>query len=237
MNNDPVTRGAMLLAIALAGGAAVAAEPKLPELNLRYAVAWGGIQLGDAVITLKAEGGADCYRYESLTEPAGIVRMFYGRPREISEFCIKGGVVVPRKFTFRNPKDDDESFTLEFEPGKVKAGDGAVREVPANAQDRFGIQQAVRLWVLQHLTDEPGAQSVEFTMVDDRRVRAYRFAITGRETVSVPAGKFEAVVVQRIGSKKRSTRFWLGATRDYMPVKVEQLRDGKVELRLTLKNG
>ena len=230
-------RACAALLVLLASGTAVAAEPKLPDLNLRYAVSWKGIQLGDAIITLKAEGGADCYRYESLTEPVGLVRMFYGKPREISEFCIRNGAVVPKKFSFRNPKNDDDDFTLEFEPGKVRAGDGTAREVPANSQDRFGIQQAVRLWVLQHLKDEAGAQSVEFTMVDDHRVRNYRFQITGRETVTVPAGKFDAVVVQRIGSKSRSTRFWLGTTRDYMPVKVEQLHDGKVELRLTLREG
>jgi len=228
-------RARVLLLVLLAAGAASAAEPQLPELNLRYAVSWKGIGLGDAIITLKPEGGADCYRYESLTDPAGLVRMFYGKPRETSDFCIRHNAVVPKRFSFHNPKHDDESFTLEFEPGKVRGADGAVREVPANVQDRLGIQQAVRLWVLEHLKDEPGTQSVEFSLVDDRRVRAYRFQITGRETVSVPAGRFDAIVVQRVGSKSRSTRFWLGATRDYMPVKVEQIHNGSVELRLTLR--
>lgn len=228
----------------LAAGAATAApdssprgqaEPKLPELDLHYAVAWKGISLGEAAITLKPEGGADCYRYESVTDPIGLVRMFYGKPRETSDFCLQNGAVVPKRFAFKNPKDDSESFTLEFEPGKVRDADGKVREVPANVQDRFGIQQAVRLWVLQHLDDEPGKATAEFAMVDDRKVRAYQFVITGRETVEVPAGKFDAIVVQRIGSKTRSSKFWLGASRDYMPVKVEQIHNGSVELRMVLK--
>ena len=56
-------RAAFALGAALACGAAAAppddaarapAEPKLPELNLTYAVAWRGMGLGSAVITLAA---------------------------------------------------------------------------------------------------------------------------------------------------------------------------------------
>jgi hypothetical protein len=237
-----------LLALALACGAAVAAaapdtgtrgqaEPVLPELHLKYDVTWRGMGLGSATITLKARGEAGCYRYESLTEPIGLVRMFYGRPRETSDFCVRGGRVVPRRFEYHQPKGDD-SFTLEFDAaaGKVRGGAKGERDLPADAQDRFGIQQAVRLWVLENLQAEPGARSAGFSMVDDRRVRNYRFAITGREAVQVPAGRFDdAVLVQRVDDPKKSVRFWLAPARDYMPVKVEQVKDGKVELRMVLR--
>ena len=230
-------RIALVLALALAAGTAAAAEPKLPELHLTYGVTWRGMGLGSAVITLKAKGEEDCYRYESLTEPAGFVRMFYGKPRETSDFCVRGGRVVPQRFEFDNPRGDD-SFTLEFDVanGTVRGGRKSVRDIPADAQDRFGLQQAVRLWVLEHLKDAPGAQTVEYAMVDDRRVKRYRFAITGREPVEVPAGRFEdAVLVQRVDDKKKTTKFWLAPSRDYMPVKVEQVRKGTTELRMVLR--
>jgi len=230
-----VTRALALLA-GLLCVAAHAAEPQLPNLRLSYAVTWKNIHLGDATITLKAEGGPDCYRYESLTDPVGLVRMFYGKPRETSEFCIKGGRVVPRRFAFLNPKDDSESFTLEFDTaaGKVTGKDGKVRDIPENAQDRFGIQQAVRLWVLSRLeAKEPG--TVDITMVDQKRIRSYRFAITRRETIEIPAGRFETVLVQRVDHPRRTGRYWLAPNRDYMPVKVEQVKDGVVELRMVLE--
>jgi hypothetical protein len=229
-------RALIVLAALGAGASASAAEPQLPELNLRYAVTWRGMGLGNAIITLKAHGGADCYRYSSVTEPSALVRMFYGKPREVSDFCVRKGRVVPQHFEFESPKDDD--FTLEFDAaaGKVRDHDKKERELPANAQDRFGIQQAVRLWVLENLKSEPGAVTADFSMVDDRRIKKYRFAITGRETVEVPAGRFEgAVLVQRVDDKKKSIKFWLAPARDYMPVKVEQVKDGKVELRMVLR--
>lgn len=227
------TAGPLLL---LAATIATGAEPKLPELNLRYAAQWKGFDLGDILITLKPASG-DCYRYESLSEPVGLVRMFYGQPRETSEFCLSGGRVVPKRFAFRNPKRDNESFTLEFDAaaGKVRDGHGAVRDIPTDAQDRFALQQAVRLWVLEHLQAAPGAESVEFSMVDDRRIKAYRFAIAGREQIQVPAGRFDALRVERVDSASRSSKFWLAPERDYMPVKVEATKNGTTELRMVLK--
>lgn len=229
-----------LLGWAMAAGAAAAepaAEPTLPELGVTYAVTWNGIALGDAVITLKRQGGPDCYRYESVTDPVGIVKMFYGKPHEASEFCVRGGRVVPHRFVFNNPKDKDDSFLLEFDMagGKVRDGKGGVREVPPNAQDRFGLQQAVRLWVLEQVRRNGEGETVEFAMVDDRRVKTYRFAITGREQIDIPAGRFDTVVVQRVDDPKKSSKFWLAPERHYMPVKVEQIRGGDADLRMVLR--
>ena len=225
-------RAALALALlVLLSGPAGAAEPKLPELSLAYAAAWNGIKLGDILVTLKPDGTADCYRYESSSNPVGLVRMFYGKPRETSEFCVARGKVVPKHFVYER---GDDSFTLDFEPGKVKDGRGNVRDVPANAQDRFGLQQAVRLWVLEReRSQNPG--SVEFAMVDDEQVRVYRFAITGRERVELPAGAFEAVKVERVDNPNRISRFWIAPEVGWMPVKVETGRNGKVQLRMELR--
>lgn len=234
----PRGRAALVLALAIAPAPLHAEEPQLPEFRVAYAVTWNGISLGDATITLKREGGADCYRYESVTNPVGVVRMFYGRPHETSDFCVRSGRVVPQKFVFDNPKDGERSFTLEFDVagGKVRDGRGGVRDIPPNAQDRFGLQQAVRLWALARVKEkDPAGETVDFAMVDDRRVKTYRFAITGRETITIPAGRFDTIVVQRVDDPKKSSKFWIAPERDFMPIKVEQLRGGKADLRMVLR--
>ncbi|MBI3171031.1 MAG: DUF3108 domain-containing protein, partial [Hydrocarboniphaga effusa] len=151
-----------------------AAEPRLPDLQLTYSAAWNGFKLGDIIITLKPAADPDCYRYESSSDPVGLVRMFYGKPRELSEFCVRNGRVLPQRFSFVNPKDEDENFTLDFdvEAGQVKNQRGEMREIPANSQDRFGLQQAVRLWVIQH-AGKNDKETIEFAMVDDDRIRIY----------------------------------------------------------------
>lgn len=229
-------RISLLLLLSTVLAAANAAEPKLPELRLAYATTWNGISLGDVIVSLKPGESADCYRYESQSDPVGMVRMFYGKPREISEFCVRNGRVVPQRFSFVNPKNDGENFTLEFDmaAGKVRGGAGEPRDVPAIAQDRFGLQQAVRLWVIEHARKND-KETVEFAMVDDRRIRTYRFAITAYEEIEVPAGRFETVLVQRVDDPKKTSKFWLAPARDYMPVKVEQIKNGDTGLRMLLR--
>jgi hypothetical protein len=226
-------RRVLIVMAALTGGAAAAAEPKLPDLQLHYAAAWNGMNLGEIVVTLKPQGGDDCYRYESRSDPVGIVRWFYGKPHETSEFCVAGGKVVPKRFAYDSRGD---GFTLEFDlaAGKVKDGHGRSRDIPANAQDRFALQQAVRLWAIENESKkEPG--SVEFVMVDDEHVRAYRFAITARERIEIPAGKFDTVRVERVDNPRRISRYWIAPERGWMPVKVETGKDGKIQLRMELK--
>lgn len=224
-------RAALGAVLALACAAAAAAEPVLPELQLRYAASWGGTNLGQIVITLKPAEAPDCYRYESVSDPVGIVRWFYGKPREISEFCIAGGKVVPKRFEFVAR----DGFTLEFDTaaGKVRDARGRVRDIPAGAQDRFGLQQAVRLWAMANASAKEA--SAEFPMVDDERVRIYRFAITAREAIEIPAGKFDTLRIERVDNKRRVSRYWIAPERGWMPVKVESGKDGKVQLRMELK--
>ena len=230
-------RAAAALALLLAAQAAHAEEAKLTEFTATYTVSWNGISLGDATMTLKAASTPDCYVYESVTNPVGIVRMFYGSPHDLSEFCVVNGKVVPKKFQYIKSKNSNDNFVLEFDMarGKVRDQAGNERDVPPIAQDRFGMHQAVRLWLLGRLKQkDPGAEPYDVAQVDDRKIRQYRFAITGRESIEIPAGRFDTILIQRVDDPNRTAKFWIAPDRDYMPVKVEQIR-GSTEVRLQLK--
>jgi hypothetical protein len=228
-------RAASLAALLLAGAAA--AEPVLPAQRLTYAASWNGLPLGDVVMSLQPHGAPDCYRYESATDPYVAYQVFYGKPVAASEFCIRDGRVVPQRFTFDNPKTGERSSVLEFDVagGKVRNGKGGVHDIPANAQDRLALQQAVRLWAAARGAQlAPGGESVEFVMVDDRYVRRYRFQLGAREAIDTPAGRFETLRMERVDDPKRSSIYWLAPARDYLPVQLEQGR-GFNSVRLALK--
>jgi hypothetical protein len=226
------------LLLACCSLAAVAAEPQLPELKLTYSAAWKGIGLGVATITLVPEGRKNCYRYESTSNPIGLVRMFVGTPHETSLFCVSRGKVVPMHFEYVNPKSSDKSFTLDFDmkAGKVTDNRGQVREVPPNAQDHFAVQQAVRLWLLK-VMDKDDAGTVQFGSVEQNEINQYTFAITGRdEEVETPAGKFKTLRVERVDNPHRKSIFWLAEERAWMPVKVEQSRQDTKDFEMVLKS-
>ncbi|SFF43404.1 Protein of unknown function [Fontimonas thermophila] len=203
----------------------------------RYAVEWGGITLGEGTIALSPDVDG-CWRYSSSTDPIALVRWTYGAPREISRFCLRDGEIESRHFQYVNDKREAESFMLDFdwrrnEVKTLKGGVMTVRELPGRAYDRFVIREAVRLWVIRHAAGEAPAQA-EFTMVDDDRMKTYRFAVVGREIVKTPAGSFDAIRIDRIDDPRRPFHYWLAPSRDYVPVKLEHLKKGKVELRMTL---
>ncbi|HUS24246.1 MAG TPA: DUF3108 domain-containing protein [Candidatus Binatia bacterium] len=226
----------VLLALLLLPAALLAAEPQLPRLKLTYDVTWKDIGLGQATIVLRPEGGKDCYRYESSSKPVGIVRMFVGSPHETSHFCVAKGKVVPKHFEFVHTKSEEQSYTLDFDlkARTVTDGKGKVRDIPAIAQDHFGLQQAVRLWVLAN-KDKPDSGTVDFASVEGDKINTYTFGITGRdEEVVTPAGTFRTLRVERVDNPHRKSIFWLAAERDWMPVKVEQSRKNARDLEMVL---
>ena len=91
--------------------AASAAEPVLTPFKASYDVEWSSMGVGQIELKLEPGAAPDCYRYTSTAHPGPLVRMLYGAPSEISELCVQGGRVLPRRFEFRNPREAEESGT------------------------------------------------------------------------------------------------------------------------------
>lgn len=231
-----MTRVLFLLLLPLA---AQATQPALQPYSATYSLSWGSTGLGKGSISLAPLEEKDCYRYESLTKPVAFVRWIYGSPRETSRFCLREGVLRPQHFEYVNDRREKDNFSLDFDwaSRKVKSLKRGVvqeRELPESAYDRFLIQLAVRSWV----RTQAGAGApppLELNMVDDDRIVPYRFEIRGRERVETPAGAFETLLVERTDNPKRALRSWLAPERDFLPVKIEQIEDGEVKLRMLLQ--
>ena len=215
--------------------AADAAVGMLKEARLSFDVDWNGIPLGDANINLIPDGKG-CYRYESKTNPVGAVRWLYGSPYEVTDFCIKDGVIRPSHYEYQIDKRPKDEFTLDFDwvakkVKTVKNGQTTVRDLPDVAYDRFGLQQAIRLWVMS-LKDTTKRSEAEFLTVDAKDINHYRFAVLGHEKVETTAGVIDAIRIDRIDSKTRSTHSWVAPSRDFQVVKVESVNRGDVELKM-----
>ncbi|MES2884094.1 MAG: DUF3108 domain-containing protein [Pseudomonadota bacterium] len=224
----------LLLVLALSTALSAQAASLSPS-QLSYDVAWSGTPLGSGTLTLAAEAG-DCYRYELATNPIGVVRWLYGSPKETSQFCVKNGAVVPSAMSFNNPKRPKDGFalTFDFTKGQVLGGRNGPLAIEPGTLDRLSVHQAARLWVKQHINDaKPG--TLVTPVADHKRIKTYTFAIKGRSQVSTPAGSFDAIQFERIDDPKTTLRFWLAPSKDYMPVKVQNIEDGEDKVSLVLR--
>lgn len=224
-----------LLAAATLALALPAQAASLTPTQLSYDVAWTGIPLGSGTLTLTTEG-KDCYRYELATQPVGFVSLLYGAPKEVSQFCVKDGAVVPSAMSFNNPKRSKDGFALTFDfvKGEVLGGRNGPLKIERGTLDRLSVQQAARLWVKTHVNDaKPG--TLVTPVADHKRVKTYTFAIKGRSQIETAAGTFEAVQFERIDDPNTTLRFWLAPELDYMPVKMQNIEDGEDKVSLTLR--
>ena len=73
-----------------------------------------------------------------------------------------------------------------------------------------------------------GKFSGNYYMAKKDKIEKTPFKRSGNTKITVPAGTFETVRVDRIhDDNSRSTSFWLAPSLDYLPVKVSQINDGK----------
>ncbi len=77
-----------------------------------------------------------------------------------------------------------------------------------------------------------------YVMADRNKVENVPFTKSTATKITVPAGTFDVVRIDRVhDDKNRKTSFWLAPKLDYLPVKVVQNNDGKtLEMRLTKVN-
>lgn len=228
------TLAAVLFAILLPG-AAQAAVASIKPSDVNYALSRGVVSLGEARFRLSAQGAADCWRYEYKAQPSMLARMFIGDVSERSDFCVVNGVVRSQRFEFKRADKDQDDFTLIFnwKDRVVRSSVGEMRPLEDGMIDRLAMQIAVQNWVVQR-GGVAGPEQFVVSKVEDDRVKTYRFAITGKESVKTPAGVFDTVRVERVGDAKKNTRFWLAPSRNWLAVKVEQTKGGSEQLKMLL---
>ena len=202
-----------------------------------YKLSRGPLTLGYADFALTEAASGDCYQYRYAAKPVGLARLFIGQLTEVSDFCVADGEILPKRYSFGRADKKEDNYTLLFDQdaSEVRGPGKQVRPLPESAMDRLLIQIAVRDFLVGHepagtLPTEPRG----FTMVEDDRIKTYTLQVMGHERVKTPAGEMDAIRVERIKDPRKTTLFWLSPELGYIPVRVEQRKDGDEELSLAL---
>ncbi len=111
-------------------------------------------------------------------------------------------------------------------------GQNKVIALPQPAYDDLSLEIQIR----EDL--KAGKFRGNYYMADRNTVEAVPFKKSAMTRITVPAGTFDVVRIDRVhDDKDRQTSFWLAPKLDYLPVKVVQNNDGrKMEMNLARVN-
>jgi hypothetical protein len=231
----PLAAGLAALSV-LTACPAVAGDETLRPFVATYSVEWRGMSAGTSTFELD-RSGADEYVYSSRNVARGFFRLAVpGTVTQTSHFVIANGIVQPSSYR----ADDGSSGTardvmLNFDWRTGRAS-GTAEDRPVNLTLKPGTQDSISVQIALMLELLAGREPERFWLLDKDEIKEYLYTREGPATVETPAGKFETVIYrsERSGSS-RITRLWLAPSLQHLPVKAEQLRNGKRELTLTLR--
>jgi len=131
-------------------------------------------------------------------------------------------------------KDDDGELHFDWSRNSVT---GTVEGEPVNltaepgTQDRSSIQIAVTTALLR------GAEPGTIALIDDNRIKRYVYTKKEQASVDSALGKLDTVLYEstREGGSSRTSRFWMAPSLEFLPVRAEQVRKGKVETVMVLQ--
>jgi len=169
--------------------------------------------------------------------PTGLSRMLArGEISEASEFSNTEDGILP--FAYRSNdtiSSDRERSEIQFDWDSRKAsgtvnGQAYQSDLDALSHDRVSIQYAL----MHDLLNDTPISSYRLFEVDKRKTLSVRSI--GARQVKVPAGTFSAVGIQhQAENSSRITTLWCVEELDYLPVIIEQHRNGKLRVRAALR--
>lgn len=177
------------------------------------------------------------YMARSTIKPSGIAKLFlHGEVVESAWFETNDHGVVPTRYVSVDNmiEKQDMQFEFDWENGFANGTVGEVEHhVPLDGlvHDRVSIQYELMHDLLNN------SDAKHYTLLNEDELRPIIVSHIGTKSVKVPFGEFEAVGVQHSNEDgSRVSTLWCVEELGYLPVMIEQFRDGKLRVRASLKH-
>jgi hypothetical protein len=223
-------------ALAVAADDARGADAPVATYTATYVVEYKGKDAGTAELAVRKLPDGDLYEFSSTVMAKGMLKLVRPKPAvERSHFRVDADGLRPVEFWYEDGSrsgDDNVHVVFDWGRGVVTFNSAEARRevaVPKGAVDR-GTLQVARMRDFAS-PDVPHS----YTIVDDDSVAEYEYTDNGAATITTKAGSHatRAFTQQRAGSS-RTTQLWVAPDLKYLPVRIEQRRDGEVQTALAL---
>ncbi len=233
---DWVQYAAASLMTFAASGSATAADASIPTYSAVYEVEYKGKSLGTCEFKVTYDAKSDTYEFTSNTVAKGLLKLARPNPVvERSHFRVVDGRIRPIEFWSEDgSRKGEDNRHIEFDWHRsvaIVSGDGSRREVALDDRslDRGSMQVAVMRDMI--VSQRPG----DYRLAGEDASQRYVFTDNGDTTTPTGIGPLatRSITMHREGSS-RSTGFWFAPALSYLPVRIEQSKEGEVQTAFSL---
>ncbi len=210
---------------------------EITPFEIEYEVGNNLISAGSATLSLSLQN--DEWIYSLTTKPSGIFKLTgKGKIQEVSVINVTDEESLqPSRYTYRQDEEAKRSVDAWFnwddnELKYKKRGEEVVEEIRDPIMDRLSVTLAIMELLREGFT------RAELQVFDNGRVKTVVFDNEGTETMSTKLGRVDVVRVRSYNkepSPSRETITWFAKDFDFVPVRIEQHKRGKLVARLNLK--
>ena len=200
---------------------ALAATPQ--AFTATYQVLKDGSPLGEATVSLKPVAGGDWEYSKHMQGTSGLAAMLGADHAETTRFRWRGDVPEAITYDYRLNafKTKQRHLAVDWTKRAVTVDEGkGAQTYPATP----GMVERNTTALAIGLALRDGKQQISLPVAVRQAVQTQQFKVAGKEKVSVPAGSYDAVRVDRTDAD-RGFSAWYVPDRYPLPVKLSQ-RDG-----------
>jgi hypothetical protein len=225
-------------AFALAGVAALAAEPEVPIFKAHYLVEYKGHKVGREELSVTYDSAQHRYRFESRTEATGVLKLVRRKPSiQRTDFILHDGAIRPLEFWLDDGTrkgEDDRHIVFDWDRSTATVTDDKGKStltLEPNLLDPGTILVAIMLDLSRDKTPGP------YSYTDGDAPSTYRYTAEGEANLEVEAGRFDtAVIDQTHEGSSRHMRLWTAPKLGYLPVRIVQYKGDELLTALTLES-
>lgn len=229
MTIQPLLAPLVAIGLLFATQTALATPPG--AFTATYKVLQGGEPMGVATVSLRAAGHGEWTYSKGVKGTAGLAAMLGASVQETSRFRWKGDVPEAISYDYRlrtGFKNKQRHLRVDWKKDQVTVDEGKGAQTYAASP---GMVERNSLPLALGLALRDGMKQVAFPVAVRQEVQTQNFKVSGRASVKVPAGSFEAQRVDRTDAD-RGFSAWYAPDRFPLPVKLSQHDGGDMEMEL-----
>lgn len=229
MMDQSVIAWVLGIGLLVVAAGAVAAPP--PPFTATYNVTQGDQPLGVAQVSLRAAGDGTWLYRNDVKGTGGLAAILGASIKESSQLRWKGDVPEAIRYDYQLQaaiKNKQRHLRVDWTTHQVTVDEGkGAATYPAQP----GMVERNTLPLALGLALRSGQRDITLAVAVRTKVETQHFKVTGKQTITVPAGQFDALRVDRVDAE-RGFSAWYVPDRYLMPIKLSQRDGGNMQLEL-----